>query len=193
MFDLEEVLKTKNIPILTLDEKWHQVFNDNVKTKEILQLEANLNELLKYQASVTEKLKDYKNLKSKLMEGVVANMDNEDDNPKKAKINAKNQKLILDAKEKIEELEDEMLDIPKRIRDANLELMIASVNLAFDKMRYNAEDIALLDKVIASMRIDLKKKLLIKQDKETFNTQTYAYLHDILGNDVMDAFDKREE
>jgi hypothetical protein len=71
--------------------------------------------------------------------------------------------------------------------------MIASVNLAYDKMRSNAEDITLLDNVSASMRIDLKKKLLIKQDKETFNTQTYAYLHDILGNDVMDAFDKREE
>ena len=42
-------LEGKNIPILTLDSKWHQLFSKMEKTEQIISIENELNELLRRQ------------------------------------------------------------------------------------------------------------------------------------------------
>lgn len=187
------IVKSKNIPILVLDEKWHTLFKDKDKTPRIAELEKRLNDALKKQGQVTNDLKELRKLKAKLIEGVVANMETLDSDPKKQKINAKNQKLIVEANEKIEALEDEELEMPRIIREANVELMIECVTVSYDRIKKNKADIELLNRWINEMRIELKKKLLIKQDKEMKNSDTYAYLHDIFGQEIMEIFDKSDE
>ena len=58
-------LEGKKIPILTLDHKWHQIFQHTEATPEIKQLEKQLNELVKRQGKLITESKDIKKLKKK--------------------------------------------------------------------------------------------------------------------------------
>ncbi len=184
----------KRLPILTLDERYYRLFLDNNdKPESIKVLEERLNALLKKQGQVTNDIKEVKKIKSKLIQNVVINMESDENDSKHMKRMHKSQKLIQEAKEKIAALEDEELELPRRIAEANQALMIATVNFCYEKMNTNKEDIAVLEQWIKATRTKLKKKLLIKQDKENYNNVTYGKLHDILGHDVMSLLDAKNE
>lgn len=192
---IEEVKKNvayKNLPVVILDERWHQLFQEKDKTPEIKHLEKNLAELLKRQGKITNDLKALKKIKADLMKEIIDNSETDSiSDSKREKIMARNQKLVLEAKEKIEALEQEELEIPGKIRNANIELVIEGVDVCYNRIHQNYEDIQLLGKWINEMRIELKKKVLIKQDKEIKNTEIYSYMHDILGPEVMELFDNK--
>lgn len=184
----------KSVPILTLDERWYQLMPEKDKTDEIRLLEKNLNDLLKKQGQVNTDIKELKKIKTKLIQDVVENMEADNlPNSQHQKKMSQNQRLIQEAKEKINALEDESLDIPRMLQEANLKLFVATVRFCYDKINQNQEDIILLEKWIDETRIKLKKNLLIKQDKQIKNQQMYSYMHDILGSGVIGLLDKINE
>lgn len=194
---IEEVKKNiayKNVPIVILDERWHRLFPEKDKTPEIKILEKNLGELLKRQGQITNDLKSLKKIKADLMKEIIDNSETDSiSDSKREKIMARNQKLVLEAKNKIEELEQEEMEIPGKIRSANIALVVEGVDVCYNRIHQNYKDIQLLGKWINEMRIELKKKVLIKQDKEIKNTEIYSYMHDVLGPEVMELFDNKEE
>ena len=103
-------------------------------------------------------------------------MQDEDNDPKRAKVMEKNQRLIQEAKD-----------------NANERLMIETVKVCYNKINSNKEDLEVLDKWINATRVKLKKNILIKQDKEEVNNRMYSAMHDILGPDVMKELDKVNE
>lgn len=194
---IEEVKKNiayKNVPIVILDERWHQLFPEKDKTPEIKRLEKNLGELLKRQGQITNDLKSLKKIKADLMKEIIDNSETDTiSESKREKLMARNQKLVLEAKDKIEELEQEEVEIPRKIREANVALVVEGVDVCYKRIHQNYKDIQLLGKWINEMRVELKKKVLIKQDKEIKNNEIYSYMHDVLGPEVMELFDNKEE
>ena len=190
---IEEVKKNvayKRLPIVILDERWHKLFPEKEKTSEIRKLEKNLNELLKRQGQITNDLKALKKIKAGLMKEILENSEVEGvSDSKRQKLMARNQKLLLEAKEKIEALEEEEFEIPEKIRTANIELMIEGVDECYRRIHQNYTDIRLLGVLINEMRTELKKHIVDKQDKEIMNTEIYSYMHDILGPEMMEIFD----
>lgn len=190
---IEEVKKNvayKRLPIVILDERWHKLFPEKEKTSEIRKLEKNLNELLKRQGQITNDLKALKKIKAGLMKEILENSEVEGvSDTKRQKLMARNQKLLLEAKEKIEALEEEEFEIPEKIRTANIELMIEGVDECYRRIHQNYTDIRLLGVLINEMRTELKKHIVDKQDKEIMNTEIYSYMHDILGPEMMEIFD----
>ena len=69
--DFSQLIKTAKIPILILDQKWHQLFLVNGKTEEIAEKEKELNELLQKEARLKQDIKDYKKVKQKDRKSVV--------------------------------------------------------------------------------------------------------------------------
>lgn len=190
---LKSCTAINDIPILTLDERWYHLITDKLKTDEIRYWEKRLNELLKKQGQVNNDIKEVKKIKTQLIQDVVDNMQDEDNDPKKAKVMEQNQRLIQEAKDKINSLEDEALDIPRNIVDANRNLLIETVKVCYNKINSNKEDLEVLDKWINATRVKLKKNILIKQDKEEANNRMYSSMHDILGVDVMKELDRINE
>lgn len=190
---LKSCTAINDIPILTLDERWYHLITDKLKTDEIRYWEKRLNELLKKQGQVNNDIKEVKKIKTQLIRDVVDNMQDEDNDPKKAKVMEQNQRLIQEAKDKINGLEDEALDIPRDIVDANRNLLIETVKVCYNKINSNKEDLEVLDKWINATRVKLKKNILIKQDKEEANNRMYSSMHDILGVDVMKELDRINE
>ena len=102
-------------------------------------------------------------------------------------------RMIQEAKDKINNLEDEALDIPREIAEANRNLLIETVKVCYNKINSNKEDLEVLDKWINATRVKLKKNILIRQDKEEANNRMYSSMHDILGADVMKELDRINE
>lgn len=189
---LKEALAYKNIPILTLDQRWYQLVPEISKTDEIRYWEGQVNELLKRQGQVTNDLAEVKKIKSQLIQDVVENMEEDNTGKHKKRMN-KNQKLIHEAKGKIADLEDEEKEIPQKLSEANRKLLIETIKMCFDKINENNKDLEVLNKWIDATRIKLKRNLLIKQDKETTNNQLYSGMHNILDAEVMGILDKINE
>ena len=190
---IKDTASFNHIPILTLDKRWYLLVPEVSKTDEIKYWEKKVNDLLKKQGQVTNDLKEVKKIKKQLIQDVVDNMQDEDNDPKKAKVMEQNQRLIQEAKDKINSLEDEALDIPRDIVDANRNLLIETVKVCYNKINSNKEDLEVLDKWINATRVKLKKNILIKQDKEEANNRMYSSMHDILGADVMKELDRINE
>lgn len=188
--DVKKNVAYKQLPLVILDERWHKLFPEEEKTAHIKELEHMLGELLKRQGKITNDIKSVKAIKSKLMQEILNNADNmELSEAKRQKLMNRDQKLILEAKEKLEKLEEEELELPGKIRDCNIALVIEGVQVCYNRIHQNYDDIQLLGKWINEARIELKKKVLIKQDKELKNNEIYSYMHDILGPEMMEVFD----
>ncbi len=176
------------IPILTLDERYNLVMQEKDKTLEIRKLETKVNSLLKKQGKVSTDIKEVKKIKAKLMQDVMDNMDAEGNDAQQKKMK-KTQKLIQEANQKLEELEDAEFELPRELQRANQELLLEFIQLCYGRMHTNREDIDVLNRWINEMRVELKKKLVIKQEKELKNADIYTYMHDLLGPELIQMFD----
>ncbi|MEG0804979.1 MAG: hypothetical protein RR364_01745 [Lachnospiraceae bacterium] len=185
-------LKDIKVPVLVLDERWHHLFTQIGKSSKINKLEEALDSELSYQGHLNDEVSNLKKAKSNLMKSIMDNMDGAEDNAGNAlqlqKLN-ENKRLINEVNDQLEACEDEQLEMPKRIKEANELLMVESMSYCYDKLHYNAEEIAEIGTWIRKMRRELKKNIIIKQSHEHDNQQIYNYMHDILGASVIDVFD----
>jgi hypothetical protein len=189
--DFHSVVKNKKLPILTLDVRWHELFSTSEKTFEIKELEQKVNNLLKKQGKLVNDIKDMKKLKNSLIKDIMVNMDIGDDLVGKAKGKKldKNKQYITELNEKIISAMDELAEIPYQIKEENEKLLVESLNIFYDRIAENSEEIAKIALWIAEIREELKSKILIKQDMETKNTLIYTYMHDLIGAELMESFD----
>ena len=190
--EFKKALADKQVPILVLDEKWHRLFAVHGKPDEIHETENELNALLARQGKLNEELKQLKKVKKQLMESIVANMDgttSEDMDAQREKKLDEDKRLIDETNQKMEENEDELLEIPRRIRDVNRKLMLQSMGYFYEKIRVNKKESDDIDAWINQVRVDLKKNIIRKQNRDINNREIYAYLHDIFGPSTLDLFD----
>ena len=190
--EFENAIRNKKVPILVLDQKWHRLFAIHGKTDEIKEAEANLNALLARQGKLNNDLKEYKKLKNKLMDNIVQNMDGsnkEITDEQRQKNQDDDKRLIDELNQKTEAAEEELLEIPKQIKAENNTLMLLSMEYFYSKIRVNQEEAQEIDAWIKQVRVDLKKNIIKKQNREINNREIYNYLHDILGPEVLDLFD----
>lgn len=190
--NFEKIFKGKKIPIVVLDERWHQLFPDYDKPPQIKLLQGKLDDLMKQQGKLTNDLKDLKRLKNQLMGEIITHMDVSD--TKEGRLKEKkldqNQKLIREISDKIKEAENQLIDLPYQIKEANEELIIESTAICYKRLNDNAEKIAEINKWIWSIREQLKVKILEKQDMEMKNTDIYNYMHDMLGPELLQELDE---
>lgn len=193
--NFNSIIENKKIPILTLDSRWHELFPDENKTSSIALLEQKVNNLLKLQGKLVNDIKDMKNLKKSLIREIVVNMDIKDDiigRSKEKKLD-QNKRFINDLNEKIEKSSDELSEIPYKIREVNEELLTESIKDCYERINANKEDLVEISNWIMNTREELKEKILAKNDMETTNDKIYTYMHDILGAEIIDLFDRNNK
>ncbi len=188
----DKIFKGKKIPILTLDERWHEIFPDYDKPAHLREIETRLNELIKQQGKMATDMKDMKNLKTKLMQEIIAHMDVNDTEAGKLKAKKldRNQKLIKELSEKLNKAEDELIKLPYQIKAVNEQLIIESAKVCYERLDRNNEKTAEISRWVAKVRDELKDKILEKQDMELKSTAIYSYMHDMLGPELLQDLDE---
>lgn len=126
--------------------------------------------------------------KKKLMSEIVAIMELPD-SPDKNKKMEENKRLIEEANEKMDLCHDELAELPEQIEEANYKLMLATMNVCYSRIKQNTQDIENINQWIQNFRVQLKRQVLLKQQKEIWNDELYSYMHDIFGPDVIEMFD----
>lgn len=183
----EKALEGRKIPILVLDNKWHRLFDTMEYDKTTSRLEEELNALLKRQGKLNTELKDIKRIKKKLMDDIMDLMDREDSASRRKR--DENKRLIEECNEKMEAHEDELMEIPARIQRLNHDLMIHTMEMCYEVLKKNEKEIIDIAVWINEVRVELKKNIVRKQEKEGANQTLYSFMHDLLGPHVIELFD----
>ncbi len=187
--NFHKAFKGKKIPILTLDERWYELFPQHEKPNHIKEIECQLNDLLKRQGKLVNDMKDLKNLKSQLMKEIIENMEVSEDSSNSYKILEKNPKYIKEISEKMADMDEELANLPYRIKETNEKLIVESAKIWYQVLEENNQKIGDISQWIDKTRNELKEKLLQKQDMEIKNSQIYTYMHDLLGPDLVQVLD----
>ena len=95
--------------------------------------------------------------------------------------------------ERIDAAEAELLELPQKMKQVNENLMILSMEYFYAKIKINTQESKEIEEWINQVRIDLKKNIIKKQNRDINNREIYAYLHDICGPQVLDLFDVEME
>lgn len=187
-----DALQGKNIPVLTLDHKWYRLL-DEVGRREVQELEKQLNTLLKKQGKLNTMSRDIKLLKKKLMGEIVPMVNEAEQNGDKdiEKKIEENKRLIEECNEKLEGYQDELLDLPHQIEQVNRQLMVMTMESCYRTMQDNTDEIQEIEEWVTQIRIELKKRLINKQEMEQKNHEIYSYMHDVFGAEVLNLFDMR--
>ena len=190
----KKALVGKNIPILTLDKKWHMLFKEAGFTPRLKALEEKLNELIKRQGKINTEGKDIVKIKRKLMDEVLVIADGIVQNPDDKKLHKDREdhkRLIEECNDKLASYEVEKTKLPSEIEKVNRQLMLESMELCYKKIQDNEREIAALDEWITRTRRELKKNAVRKQEAEDANHQLYSYMHNVFGAEVMELFDMK--
>ena len=187
-----EALQGKNIPVLTLDNKWHQLFTQAETTEEIEALSRELNQLLMRQGKLNTETKEIRRIRKKLMDEVMKNAEVLQQEPDKrlAKKQEDNRRLLEECKQRLEASQEELKFLPGQIEQTNQELMLASMEACYDFLKDNSREIEELDAKMKELRIELKKKTVRKQEKEKKNQELYTYMREFFGPEVVELFDR---
>lgn len=187
-----EALRGKKIPVLTLDNKWYRLLDEETR-KNVAGTEEQLNQLLKRQGKLNTDTRDIKKLKKKLMNEIVtmvdeANQNGSDEITRKIE---QHKKLLEECNQRLDDYQDELLELPRRIDQLNFQLMLATMECCYDTMKENTEEIESISSWVTEIRIELKKRLIRKQEMEQQNHRIYSYMHDVFGADVVNIFDMK--
>ncbi|MCH5258289.1 MAG: hypothetical protein J1F18_00990 [Lachnospiraceae bacterium] len=190
--EFEHALIGKKIPILTLDNKWYQLFTESEHTAEIKRMESEMNDLIKRQSKVSDENREIKKLKKKLMDEIVVLADELVHDPSSKRLAKKQdecKRLLQECNEKLDANEEEMVELPRQINWINRKLMVATMEICYRKLAKSTEELSEIEEWIGKVRRELKKKIIRKQEKEAKIHQLYSYMHDIFGSDVIELFD----
>lgn len=190
--EFREALKGHNVPVLILDPKWHRLFAIHGKSEQIKEIEKALGGFLAEQGKVNQELKDLKKLKGSLLDSIRRNMDGaneENTDSLQTKKLEENSRLVEEVNEKMAVCEDRLLELPHIIQNTNEQLMIASMNYCYEKMRVNEREAEEITEWINEVRVELKKNIIKKQNREINNREIYGFMHDIFGMQILDLFD----
>ena len=187
-FSYEEIralFANTSVPLVTVVKRWHELFPEKYKSSKIKSLEADVKSLVKKQGKLVNENKDLKRAKKKLMSDIVKNMEDAE-NP----VIKKGKKLMEELNEKILINEDELAKIPYELREANEKLMAYSMLECYERMLENREKIdnikTWLDEVKEQVKEKKVKQLMLEEDTQ----KIYSYLHDLVGPEAMNRFDK---
>lgn len=186
-----QALQGKKIPILTLDNKWYRLLDESTR-KAVRSMENQLNDLLKRQGKLNTEMKEIHKLKKKLMNEIVPLVDEADQKGLSRELDKKidqNKRLVEECNEKMESYKDELKELPVQIDRLNFQLMLVTMDCCYDSMKENTEEIEQIESWVRDIRIELKKRLVRKQQMEHQNHEIYSYMHDVFGADVVDVFD----
>ncbi|MBE5836422.1 hypothetical protein [Butyrivibrio sp.] len=185
-------LEGKSIPILTLDNKWHQLFTQTEMTPEIEQLADQLNALVERDGKIRSETKDIKKLKKKLLGEIVPLRDKANKSANSAAIEKEIQdrtRLINDCNDRLDSHQDELLDLSREIYDVDYKLMIETMKVCYETLHENTDYIKTMDEWISKVRVELKKNVIRLQETEMENYNLYSYMHQIFGPEVIEIFD----
>lgn len=188
--ELNSEIAASKLNILTIDINWHELFDEGEKHQEIIKLEEKVNTLLKERGGLTNEHKRLFKTKKQLMDEILVvankNLNSGEDNDE-----------LLKLKERVEEINDEMIhiqdrliDVPYEIQTANKALFIESAVVCYNKLEVRSQQVSKIDEEIEELRQLIKEKMVQKEEINSEMEHLYESIHNVAGAAVIEKLDK---
>lgn len=190
--DIEREIIAKNrIPILVKDENWLKLFG-SADDKLLNDARRELESALERQKEAEIQLREKSREKRKIMNKIIALSDELNNNhlTEGVELLEQYQQEIYTLNDEIDNLTFELETLPKEIREANLNLIKATVKLAYKQLADWEKSLEPLGDEIESLRNELRELITKKNDYEEKINMTYKFLHGMLGSKEMEKLDK---
>lgn len=187
---IEEILKTKKLPVVLLDPSWHAA-KQHIQSEIIDQAEKELQELLKEQGRLNTDYKEYTVIKQNFLKEilVLSNKAQEGDDRALEELNKLHQST-LGANQKIEEIEGRLEVIDDEINSKNKEIISEMTAVGYGFIDTYKQKNEVLEAEITELRLQLLQKTQQKKESEAFLKDIYNYLHNIVGREQIEVIDK---
>ncbi len=189
--DFRSAFRGKKVPLVTLDERWLTLFPPEEMTEQMKNLQHKMNELLKHQGRAVENIKGYKRYKNQLMQEIMQNMEVDQSPVGKLKLRKleQNQRMILNLNEQLQQSEEELSNLPYEIKDTNEELLTETTRVCFERLQTTGKEINLIKSEILDLEHQLSELKEQLRKLEKMNRDTYLYMNELLGTDMMRKID----
>ncbi|WIV13451.1 hypothetical protein [Proteiniborus sp. MB09-C3] len=190
--DIEKNIIAKNkIPILTKDAAWLKLFGD-AGDKLINNARKELENLLEKQQLTDRQLKEKSREKKRIMNKIIMLSDEINNNQLSGGTDllGEYQQEIHTLNDEIDNLTFELEMFPKEIKEANLNLIKATIKLAYKQLTEWEGSLEPINLEIEDFRNRLRELIEKKNDYEEKINTTYRFLHGMLGSKEMEKLDK---
>lgn len=193
----EKTLRRNRIPLLIKEPEWVKLFGD-INNRQIQSAKEELIKLISNEKELEAYSKKIQRDKAKHMKMIleVSNIVNDEDNhsDKTKNINLLDQykEEILKINEEIEEIRFKLESFPKEIREANFQLLNATVQYGYDELKNKEREFNKAVTEIEGLRLKLREALKVKHDNEEWINDTYTFLHGVLGSEVIEKLDRKK-
>lgn len=186
------VLKSNDISLLILDERWNGIFNHAEKTEEIIKVEEELRSLLKQQSKLIEEQRSAGARKKELVAGILAlTQETFENNNEEARVKMNQcEQEIKDINERNTKIEEELDELPRKLKEKNMELLEIAVEKVYFTLRGRQKRLEELTSLIEETREKLKGYIDEKETLAQENNDSYSYFHDLLGSAEIERLDK---
>jgi seryl-tRNA synthetase len=188
----KNTLRKNNISLLTLDERWNNLFANTQKNDDIRRSEEKIKDLLKEHARLITESKEILQHKKiymeKIMKLTVEAFENNNDEAH-SEMQAC-EKEIKKINERLPKIEQALENVPEHMKDANIELLEQTVNCVYFKIRESQRRVKELEGLIEETREKLKLYIDEKEALSQDYTDIYTYFHDLLGAEELERLDK---
>ncbi|EOC99528.1 hypothetical protein [Caldisalinibacter kiritimatiensis] len=187
--DYSILLKNK-VPLLVQDNTWKQLFR-NVNDKNLITCKEQLESLLKEQEFTNKDLRALKIKKKKLMDKIleISHQANSEKKNERLDILQECKQRLLEMNDELDELTFKTETLPKKIREANFQLLKATIKYAYKELRTKQKNLTSVTQEIESLKNELRGLIEQKHDYEESINLTYKFLHGILGSKEMERLD----
>ncbi|MGE5614784.1 MAG: hypothetical protein ACM3XR_10305 [Bacillota bacterium] len=190
-FDVK-TLRDNNISPLILDERWNGLFSSIKKTPAIERLEEKLRGLLKEEARLVAERKEIDVQKKRHMDRIISLtpdvFEKSDENARK--IMQESEREIKRINRQTGQIEKQLEKMPERLKQANIELLEATVGIVYRKLRSSSKRIDELERLIEETREKLRTCIDEKETLAKESADVYTYFHDLLGGEKLEILDR---
>lgn len=188
---INNILKTKKLPIVLLDPLWHSA-KEHIKSSVIDKVEKELQELLKEQARLNTDYKEYTVIKQNFLKEILilserVQVGNNDEALKE--LNKMHQSILV-TNQKLEEIEKRLDSIEDEINDKNKEMISEMIAVGYGYIEMCKQKSRTLEDEIATLRMQMLQKTAQKKESEAFLKDIYNYIHSIVGREQIEVIDK---
>lgn len=188
---INNILKTKKLPIVLLDPLWHTA-KEHIQSSVMDKAEKELQELLKEQARLGTDYKEYTVIKQNFLKEILVlsgQVQASHDDEALENLNKLHQST-LGANQKLEEIEKRLDHIDNEINDKNKEIISEMIAVGYGYIEMYKEKTQILEAEITALRLQMLQKTAQKKESEVFLKDIYNYLHSIVGREQIEIIDK---
>lgn len=189
----ENIILRNRIPLLIYHGDWIRLFG-NTDDKNIRRAKDELVEAIKERSRLNRRKAALKKEKMEVIKSILEishEMEEEGESRQSIKLLERYRNRMGEINEELNDIELEQEAVPRRIDQANFNLLKATIYVGYRELKQKEEKLERCIDELDRLRDRLKELIDEKHNHQEWIDSTYSFLHGMLGSEEMEKLDKK--